>query len=110
MASKALAKAEADHRKWLKKFGLDPDGRSDYDPPPIDRMPKLRSERSVELSNGFAPVVRRRTAMELRYDERPEVREEIERKSMRIGVLYNKGNAQYVSDGDQTKYEGRTRK
>jgi hypothetical protein len=111
--SRKLAQAREEHRQWLEDRGLAPRHISakqgNLGSP--DTMPDLKvGDHPVPLSNGFAPVVGKRTAMEIRFKEKPEVRAEIERKAMRIAPLYNKGGTQYVSDGDQTRYEGKVRK
>lgn len=100
--SQRLKTAKVEHESWLRERGLLPEQRKSFSVF-IDRLPNLHVEREYPKlpgENGFAPVLRKQTAMEIRYRESPEVRSEIERKSMRIGQTYNKGGHGYMSDGD----------
>jgi hypothetical protein len=61
VSSKKLSKARAEHDKWLEKRGLLPGqvkAKNRSFDKPIDRMPDLKSGRSLypSLGNGFAPV------------------------------------------------------
>lgn len=112
MVNKRLQRAKLEHQRWLEKRGLTSSDVSRF----LNKngrpktMPDLSVKSSVKPSNGFAPVIGIRTPMENRFKERPEVRAEIEKKAMRISTLYNKGNSQYVTDGDLHKYEAKARK
>ena len=108
VANKRLIAAQAEHQKWLRKRGLTRE-QLGYKrvKSVINRIPDYKVEENLPLSNGFAKTPGKTTMMELRYKESPSVRAEIEKKAMRIAPAYNKGNAQYVSDGDSPKYLGK---
>ena len=106
--NKRLQAAKAEHQKWLTKRGLNKEQLSfKRKKSVINRIPDYSVKETVPVSNGFAKTVGKNTIMEKRYYESPEVRAEIEKKAMRIAPAYNKGAAQYVSDGDNPHYVGK---
>lgn len=111
--NKKLLKAIEFHKNWLEERGLSSNQLSARlsNAKPINKLPSLKVEGPKAPSGrGYDKTPGKRTMMELRFKESPEVRAEIERKALRIGQTVNKSNYGYVTDGDLTKYEGRVRK
>ena len=99
--NKRLEKARAEHNKWLEARGLmrkQIEMRRD-DAVRIVRMPNYKVDENAPLGNGFARSGFVITPMANRFNEKPSVRAEIERKAMRIAPAYSKGPMQFVSDG-----------
>jgi hypothetical protein len=111
LTNKRLETARENHRKWLEKRGLTrAQIRKKRDRSlSVLKMPDLNTAKEgvAEVTNGFANAGFVNTPMANRFKERPEVRAEIEAKARRIAPAYSKGNAQYVSDGDDPRYIGK---
>lgn len=111
--SKRLAKATADHDKWLKERGLHPSQRDlqrAFKGRRVVDLPDLKVEAKHELSNGIGNGFRR-GIMENLHKESKEVRDQILEKANRTTVAYNKGPVMYFSpDSDTSNLGSRSRR
>jgi len=97
--SKRLAKATADHDKWLKDRGLHPSQRDlqrAFKGRRVVDLPDLKVEAKHELSNGIGNGFRR-GIMENLHKESKEVRDQILEKANRCAPHYSKGAYQYIT-------------
>lgn len=106
--SKRLAKATAEHDKWLKDRGLHPSQRDlqrAFKGRYRDNLPDLKVETRYELSNKVGNGYRN-GIMDNLHRESPEVQKQILEKASRVMPLFNKGGLQYATPDTDMKMVG----
>lgn len=105
--NKRLVKAKLEHEAWLEKRGLTRKQIRSKRTNTINRIPDLSVKEVSPVTNKFANTGFKKSIMEARFKESPEVRAEIERKANSIAPSFNKGPAQPQFTLDDAKNIGR---